>query len=137
VSNPLRRLFRKVAEKGVQGVEKTTSVLYDKTLGKQIAKLPLAAQAKMMEQFINTPIPTRGLTGGGMTRDKMVANARAGLLDSMPKDVRVRIAKGENQEQIKAYFWGCPEFQHLWAKTLGMEEATLDELIRGTLAGEG
>jgi hypothetical protein len=97
----------------------------------------------MMEQFIKTSIktaqlsPMRRMMGVTTNSDRIIATARADLLDSASKDIGTRVEKGENQEQIKAYFWGCPEFQHLWAKTLGMEEATLDELIRGTLAGEG
>jgi hypothetical protein len=89
--------------------------IYDATLGKRVAKMSLEQQVELVRKI---PLP-------------MVIK-RKGILESLPTDIKEFAKQGMSQGQIKNYYWSCEAFKKFWL-SLELEEATLDELIRGSL----
>lgn len=110
----------KTGGKIIKKIEKMVGRAFDKTLGKRLVDVPLEGQVKLIKRWLGFP----GVTVHRVRRD---------LLIGIPNDIRELVDKGKNQEEIKEYYWGCEPFRDLWCKTLQMEEATFDELLRGTL----
>lgn len=94
--------------------------IYDKTIDKLVARVSLEGQVRFARRMMAFP-------SVGMPK------VRADLLVGLPTDIREKAERGMTKEQIKDYYWGCEPFKSLWTKDLQMEEATLDELIRGSL----
>ena len=99
--------------------------LTGKMLPRKIFDKPLPEQVAIMRRM---------MVMLGKTQEERVANCRARLLreGGLPADFKDLVKKGMNGEQIKAHYWGCPEFKEFWSNELGIEnpEALLDELIR-------
>jgi len=91
---------------------------------------PLEKQVQAMRGLIAM---AAGLPGS--STEKARVNVRANLLKNrgLPADIRGMVKKGKTKEEIKEYYWSCKEFVDLWTVDLAMEEATLDELIRGII----
>jgi len=94
----------------------------DKLLGGKVNRMPLEKQVKMTRALMHV-------------RPSGMENTRASLLkdDGLPSDIRRLAKEGKSQEEIKSFYWGCEEFVSFWTLDLQMEEATMDELIRGAL----
>lgn len=92
----------------------------NRLLGGKISKMPLVQQVKLTRAFM-------------YTRPQGMETTRANLLkdDGLPEDIRNWRDTGMSRDEVKAFYWGCEEFQRFWTLDLKMEEATLDELIRG------
>ena len=103
-------------------VRKVAEKIYDKTLGPQVAKMTLEQQVQGIKKFMRFP--------GGMPR------VRRDLLEGLPTDIKEKAEEGLTKEQIKDYYWGCEAFKNFWENDLEMAEATLDELIRGSLESD-
>ena len=104
----------------VDKVQAMATKAVNKMLGGKVAKMPLAKQVKF----------TRSLM---YARPMGMQATRANLLkdDGLPADIRKMGKDGKSRDEIKAFYWECEEFVNFWTKDLQMEEATLDELIRG------
>jgi len=93
-----------------------------KMLAGKVEKMPLARQVEMTRRLM-------------YARPMGVQNTRANLLkeNGLPSDILRMAKQGMSSEEIKAFYWDCEEFVSFWTLELQMEEATLDELIRGSL----
>lgn len=91
---------------------------------------PLDKQVLAMQNLIAA---AAGVPGSSWEKAKR--NVRANLLKKrgLTSDIRGMAKKGKTAEEIKTYYWTCPEFVLFWTNDLEMEEATLDELIRQAL----
>ena len=94
----------------------------NKMLAGKVEKMPLSRQVEMTRRLM-------------YARPMGVQTTRANLLkdDGLPSDIKRMAKQGKSREEIKAFYWGCNEFVRFWTLELQMEEATLDELIRGSL----
>jgi len=94
----------------------------NKMLGGRADRMPLEKQVKMTRALMHV-------------RPSGMENTRASLLkdDGLPADIRRLSREGKSQDEIKSFYWGCEEFVSFWTLDLQMEEATMDELIRGSL----
>ena len=92
--------------------------VYDSVLGDRILSMPLEAQVNLARKLSIGPMPV----------------VRANLLKQLPHDVMMYSKKGMSGDQIKTMYWNCKPFREWWG-LLQMEEATFDELLRGTLVG--
>ena len=92
--------------------------IFDNTIGRRFANASLETQVEAVKRMM------------GFSN---VHKVRRSLLIGIPKDIRGLADKGMTAVQIKDYYWGCEPFRDLWCKTLQMEEATFDEVLRGTL----
>lgn len=103
-----------------QKAERIASKLVNKTIGRQLLKMPLGEQVKVARRLM---------------RQQGVINFRASLLKDtgMPDDIRDFAKKGMTQAEIKAYYWACPEFVEFWSRDLEMTEYQLDLLIETSL----
>ena len=86
-------------------------------------------------RFVNTSLETQVKAVQRMMGFSNVHNVRRSLLIGIPADIRKLVDQGMSDKEIKDYYWGCEPFRDLWCKTLQMEEATFDEVLRGTLVG--
>jgi len=103
-----------------------------KIVERGFAKRSLSDQVKMMQGLIAA---ASGIPGSSLAKAR--ADVRANLLKDrgLPADIRGMVKKGKTQEEVKSYYWDCPEFVVFWTNDLEMQEATLDELIRGIVQG--
>ena len=99
--------------------------LTGKMLPKKVFDKPLPEQVAIMRRM---------MVMMGRTQEDRVANTRARLLreGGLMADFKDLVKNGMSTEEIKAHYWGCPEFKEFWSNELGIEnpEAMLDELIR-------
>ena len=100
-------------------LESTAAKAVNKLLGGKVEKWPLEKQVKAM----------RGLAGV----PGAIPLVRSRLLKDLPEEMQQFSKEGQTQEEIKAHYWDCGEFVSFWTLDLQMEEATLDELIRGAI----
>lgn len=100
-----------------------------KFIDRKFKNKPLSKQVEAMKNLIAA---AAGVPGS--SQEKAMRTVRANLLkkQGLPADIKGMAKKGMTQVEIKDYYWSCPEFMSFWTNDLGMEEATLDELIRGT-----
>jgi len=103
-----------------QKAERIASKLVNKTIGRQLLKMPLSEQVKVARRLM---------------RQQGLINFRSSLLKDtgMPDDIRDFAKKGMTQTDIKAYYWNCPEFVEFWSRDLEMTEYQLDLLIETSL----
>lgn len=90
-----------------------------KLLGKKVANKPLEKQVKMAYKMM-------GMMSMPETRKRLLQDR------GLPSDIRDMAKKGMSRYEIKDYYWGCEPFRKFWSD-MEMQEATLDELIRGAL----
>jgi len=88
-------------QKLVSKVEKITGKVVEKTLVPSWLKMDLPKQVNVARKMMRT---------SGMI------NFRAGFLkdDGFPGDVADMIKKGDTPEQIRSYYWDCPEWVDFW-----------------------
>ena len=110
----------------MERLENVATKAVNKLLGKRFAKMTLPQQVKVQKKFIYKLSPSMG---GGPD------NVRAGLLKmgGLPADFQDKAKDGQSSEEIKAYYYGCPEFKEFWEKDLSMTEYQFDELLRQAL----
>lgn len=101
-----------------------------KFVDRKFKNRPLSKQVEAMRNLIAT---AAGVPGS--SQEKAMRTVRANLLKKrgLPSDIKGMTKKGMTQAEIKQFYWSSPEFVSFWTNDLGMEEATLDELIRGTM----
>ena len=97
-------------------------------------RIESGASKLLPKRVFNKPLPEQVQVARKMMGMSGMPNFRANLLkdEGLPTDIREKAKAGGSSEIIKAYYWGCPEFRQLWLD-MEMTEATLDELIRGSL----
>jgi len=108
----------KLAEKILRKVEKVAGKAFDKLLLQKFTNMSLEEQVAAVKRMMRFSTPH---------------NVRRDLLNGLPGDIQKLVDKGMEQSEIKEHYWGCEPFRDLWCKTLEMEEATFDELLRNTL----
>lgn len=118
----IRRRKRLKESKVIAKARGIAERIYDKTLAKKVEKMTLEEQVAGIRKMMTFPRVT-------------MASVRASFIEEagLPKDIKKYASQGWSQQQIKDYFWGCEAFRKLWAD-MEMSEATLDELIRSSLA---
>lgn len=86
----VRERIQRMATKGVE-----------KTLGKALRKMTLPQQVSFARKVLRT---------------KGIINFRHDFLQEsgFPDDIRDLLKEGKTPEEVKAYYWGCPEFQVFW-----------------------
>ena len=88
----------------------------NKTLGKKIAKAPLKTQVEVAKRLM---------------RQSGLVEFRASFLkpEGLPADIKDKL-KLLPPEDIKAFYWECPEFREFWTKDLQCTEEMLDLIIK-------
>jgi len=103
-------------EKVVTRIQKVAGKLITKPLTKKLESLPLERQVFLARK---------------MMRQTGLLNFRADFLKEtgFPDDIReLKDRKKWNKDQIKAYYWGCPEFREFW-DIMQMEETHFDLIL--------
>jgi hypothetical protein len=99
-------------------LESTITKLVSKLIPKKFFVKPVPQQVKIAKRLI-------GMSSMESVRRSMLKDT------GMPSDIRDMLKEGKNREEIKDFYWQHIEFREFWTVDLAMEEATLDELIRG------
>lgn len=108
--------MREIPQKTIDRIEKVATKVVSKTMGRLLRK-DLPQQVVMAKRMIK-------MTG--------LIDFRANLLKDrgLPSDIRDLFKKGMTVEEVKEYYWSCPEFVEFWTNTLECTEDMLDEIIR-------
>lgn len=104
-----------VSEKVVRKVEETTRKIIEKT---------------MVPKWTGMSLPQQVRVARGVLRMQGVVSFRSNFLKpaNFPDDIKDKVKAGWDNDQIKAYYLGCPEFLEFWGD-LGLTEDNFETLL--------
>ena len=108
-----------VGRKAVGVVERMTKKIVEKTMAPAWMKMSLPQQCKVAGKMLKT-------TG--------MVNFRSNFLkdSGFPSDLVDQIKVGKTPDEVRAYYWDCPEWVAFW-ENLGLNRDHFEELLSKAL----